>query len=70
MQLDDLKLSYRRCFDSDDGRIVLEDLKKRFSFYQTTHQIGDSHESAFLEGQRFVVLTLINLMKEKGEINE
>jgi len=69
MTLDELKLNYRRTFTSDDGAVVLEDLKKRFSFNQTTHQPGDPHESAFLEGQRYAVLTIINLMTEqnKGE---
>jgi hypothetical protein len=69
MTLDELKLNYRRTFESDDGKVVLEDLKKRFSFNQTTHQPGDPHESAFLEGQRYAILTIINLMTEqtKGE---
>tara|TARA_R110000744_G_scaffold378415_1_gene494528 strand:+ start:4132 stop:4347 length:216 start_codon:yes stop_codon:yes gene_type:complete len=69
MTLDELKLNYRRTFTSDDGAVVLEDLKKRFSFNQTTHQPGDPHESAFLEGQRYAILTIINLMTEqnKGE---
>jgi len=68
MTLDELKLNYRRTFESDDGKVVLEDLKKRCSFYQTTHQPGDPHESAFLEGQRYAVLSIINLMSNnKGE---
>jgi len=69
MKLDELKLNYRRTFTSDDGTIVLDDLKKRFNFNQTTHQPGDPHESAFLEGQRYAILTIINLMTEqnKGE---
>jgi len=50
MTLDELKLNYRRTFTSDDGAVVLEDLKKRFSFNQTTHQPGDPHESAFWKG--------------------
>jgi hypothetical protein len=70
MTLDELKLNYRRTFESDDGKVVLEDLKKRCSFYQTTHQPGDPHESAFLEGQRYAVLMILNLMKEtKQEMN-
>lgn len=63
MTLDELKLNYRRTFESDDGKVVLEDLKKRCSFYQTTHQPGDPYESAFLEGQRFVMLTIINFIE-------
>ena len=68
MTLDELKLNYRRTFESDDGKVVLEDLKKRCSFYQTTHQPGDPQEAAFLEGQRYAVLSIINLMSNnKGE---
>ena len=51
-KLDDLKLSYRRTFKTDDGSIVLADLKKRFSFETTTFVSGDPHQSAFQEGQR------------------
>jgi len=71
MTLDELKLNYRRTFNTEDGQVVLEDLKKRCSFYQTTHQPGDPHESAFLEGQRYAVLMILNLMNEtKQEMNE
>jgi len=71
MTLDELKLNYRRTFNTEDGKVVLEDLKKRCSFYQTTHQPGDPHESAFLEGQRYAVLMILNLMNEtKQEMNE
>ena len=45
--------------------LVLEDLKKRSHFYNTTHVKGDSHESAFYEGQRSLVVFMENLINHK-----
>ena len=38
---------YKITFGSDEGKRILDDLKKRSHFYNTTHVKGDSHESAF-----------------------
>tara|TARA_R110002126_G_scaffold157128_1_gene304633 strand:+ start:90 stop:311 length:222 start_codon:yes stop_codon:yes gene_type:complete len=65
---DDLKklnLAYKQIFESETGKIVLEDLKKRCSFYTTSHIKGDSHESAFLEGTRSVILFINNMLNKK-----
>jgi hypothetical protein len=35
-QLEELKLSYRRTFNTDDGEKVLKDLKSRFGYEATT----------------------------------
>lgn len=56
--------TYKRVFESSDGEEVLEDLKKRCNFH-TTSFVNDSHETAFREGQRSVVL-LIDQMKNKN----
>ena len=64
-KIQDLKLSYRRTFNSDDGVVVLEDLKKRFSFETTTFVSGDPHQSAFAEGQRAAVLTIVRMLAEE-----
>ena len=56
--------TYKRVFESSDGEAVLEDLKKRCNFH-TTSFVNDSHETAFREGQRSVVL-LIDQMKNKN----
>jgi len=45
----------------------MEDLEKRCSFHTTTHVKGDSHEGAFLEGTRSVVLFIKNMLNKKGE---
>jgi|TARA_R100001530_G_scaffold74984_1_gene52744 hypothetical protein len=63
--LKQLNLAYKQTFESDNGKIVLEDLKKRCSFYTTSHIKGDSHESAFLEGTRSVILFINNILNKK-----
>jgi len=64
-QLKQLELNYKQIFNSTEGKEVLEDLKKRCSFYSTSHIKGDSHESAFLEGTRSVVLFINNMLNKK-----
>ena len=63
--LKQLAVAYKQVFESDNGQKVLEDLEKRCSFYTTTHVKGDSHESAFLEGTRSVVLFIKNMLNKK-----
>ena len=63
-RIEELKLSYRRTFNTDDGKQVLSDLKKRFAFETTTHVSGDAHQSAFLEGQRASVLLIVRMLAE------
>jgi len=70
MNKDDLKqliIAYKQVFESDHGKKVMEDLEKRCSFHTTTHVKGDSHEGAFLEGTRSVVLFIKNMLNKKGE---
>ena len=63
--LKQLELDYKQVFNSPEGKNVLEDLKKRCSFYSTSHIKGDSHESAFLEGTRSVILFINNMLNKK-----
>jgi len=65
-QLEELKLSYRRTFNTDDGEKVLKDLKSRFG-YETTTFSGNPHESAFNEGQRATVLLIVRMLAEGKE---
>ena len=60
-----LTIDYKQTFKSESGEKVLEDLKKRCSFETTTHIKGDSHESAYLEGARSVVLFINNMLNKK-----
>ena len=59
-KVEDLKLAYRRTFNTDDGAQVLSDLKTRFGFEATTFS-GDPYETAFNEGQRAAVLLIVKI---------
>ena len=63
--LKQLVIDYKQVFTSESGEKVLEDLKKRCSYHTTTHIKGDSHESAYLEGARSVVLFIKNMLNKK-----
>ena len=69
MQLDkkvkQLVSNYKTTFNTDTGKIVLEDLKKRSHFYNTTHVKGDAYESAYYEGQRSLVVFIESLLNQK-----
>ncbi len=66
-QLDTLQVLYRQVFNSAEGLVVLDDLKKRFNLNATTFERGDPHYSAYLEGQRSVVLSIMRFMEEKQQ---
>ncbi len=63
-ELEELKLAYRRTFNTEDGEQVLSDLKKRFAFETTTFVSGDPHQSAFQEGQRAAILLIVSMLTE------
>ena len=58
---------YKICFGSEEGKRILEDLSKRCGDHVTTHYKGDSHESAFLEGNRSVFIFIKNMINKKEE---
>ena len=60
-----LTIDYKQTFKSESGEKVLEDLKKRCSFETTSFGQGDSHDRAFREGQRAVVLFINNMPNKK-----
>lgn len=64
-ELEALRLAYRRTFNTEDGERVLQDLRKRLRFEQTTHVPGDPNESAFLEGQRYAYLLIAGMLTEE-----
>jgi len=65
-QIEELKLAYRRTFNTEDGGKVLSDLKTRFGFKATTFS-GDPYETAFNEGQRAAVLLIVRMLSEEKE---
>ena len=54
-----------KAFKSDEGINVLSDLMKRCHEFVTTHAKENSHESAFLEGQRSVLIFIKNMVNKK-----
>jgi|TARA_R110000822_G_scaffold6141_1_gene25675 hypothetical protein len=67
--LKQLKISYKNIFESDDGKAVMVDLEKRCHYHATTNVRGDSHESAYMEGQRSVLLFIKTmLLKENTNV--
>ena len=54
-EFEQLKKDYKIIFGGDEGQRAIDDLKIRFHEFTTTHQKGDPHETAFLEGQRSVL---------------
>ncbi len=50
---------YRRAFGDVPGRRVLRDLMRRHFVLRSTQIAGDSHETAFNEGRRAVVLDIL-----------
>jgi hypothetical protein len=65
-QIEELKLTYRRTFNTEDGERVLSDLKSRFGFEATTFT-GDPYQTAFNEGQRAALLLIVRMLSEGKE---
>ena len=62
-----LRDNYQFIFESDEGKEVLSDLEKRCNFYSTTNIKGDSHESAYMEGQRSILLFIKQMLQKKKD---
>ena len=66
--LQGLQKNYECIFNTDEGKEVLLDLEKRCHYHSTTNVKGDSHESAYMEGQRSVLLFIKSMLrKDKGK---
>ena len=64
MTPDDLKTYYKVLFSSNDGKIVLDELAKRFHMATPVFS-ADPYETAFRDGQRSVVLFLNQQMQDR-----
>lgn len=60
-----LQTNYKTIFNTDEGKEVLADLEKRCHYHSTTNVKGDSHESAYMEGQRSVLLFIKSMLQNK-----
>ena len=65
--LQQLQTDYKVIFYSDEGVRVMADLEKRCHFLTTTNIKGDSHESAYMEGQRSVLLFIKSMLQKKDK---
>jgi len=62
-----LKKNYQYIFNTDEGKEVLTDLEKRCHYHSTTNVKGESHESAYMEGQRSVLLFIKSMLQNENE---
>ena len=62
-----LKKNYQYIFNTDEGKEVLSDLERRCHYHSTTNVKGDSHESAYMEGQRSVILFVKSMLRKDKE---
>ena len=62
-----LSINYKMIFGSDEGKEVLSDLEKRCHHHTTTNVKGDSHESAYMEGQRSILLFIKHMLHNDNE---
>jgi len=64
-KIEQLRKDYKIVFGSDEGKRVLEDISIRCHESSTTFSKDNSHETAFLEGQRSMLLFLKAMLKSK-----
>ena len=62
-----LKKNYQYILNTEEGKEVLSDLEKRCHYHSTTNVKGDSHESAYMEGQRSVILFIKSMLRNDKE---
>ena len=62
-----LQTNYKFILNTDEGKEVLADLEKRCHYHSTTNVKGDSHESAYMEGQRSVILFIKSMLQKENE---
>ena len=65
--IEGLKKNYEYIFNTDEGKEVLVDLEKRCHYHSTTNVKGDSHESAYMEGQRSILLFIKAMLQNDNE---
>jgi len=63
----ELKEDYKIVFNSEQGQRVLNDLEKRCHEFVTTFSKDNSHETAFLEGQRSTLIFIKAMIKPNKE---
>ena len=59
--------SYRSVFQSANGQVVLSHMMKKFGVTTPSFVQGDAQATAFKEGQRHVVLTIMKFINKNQE---
>jgi len=62
-KLKQLKQDYRITFSSKEGERVLADIQSAY-YHRGSYSKNDPHETSYREGQRSVIIRIINLLKE------
>ena len=62
-----LRENYQYIFNTDEGNKDRYDLEKRCHYHSTTNVKGDSHESAYMEGQRSVLLFIKQMLQKENK---
>ena len=65
--LNNVKKNYQFLFSSNEGKEVMSDLEKRCHHHTTTNVKGDSHESAYMEGQRSILLFIKQMLQKEKD---
>jgi hypothetical protein len=65
--LNEVKKNYQFLFSSNEGKEVMSDLEKRCHHHTTTNVKGDSHESAYMEGQRSILLFIKAMLQNEKD---
>ena len=61
------KEDYQSLFATQEGQRVLADLMANFNMGRSSHVPGAPYETAFREGERHVVLHILNLAGERSD---
>lgn len=69
MNPDDLRNAYKHLFETEDGKIVLDDLQKRFHIHGTVFSTEPT-DTAYCEGQRTVVLFIQSMLLNRDHLLE
>ena len=65
--IEEIKSNYKYIFTTDEGKQVMSDLEKRCHYHTTTNIKGDSHESAYMEGQRSILLFIKAMLQNEKD---
>jgi len=66
-KLKQLKQDYKLAFATKEGESVIADLKSAY-YHRGSYSKNDPHETSYREGQRSVIIRIINLMKEDKNV--